>query len=154
MVNKSGIFPEYFLICDGWIHHGFDGLIVSSTRRSQPARWWWVSHTCNSSYSGDRDQENYCSKPVWANSLWDPILKKPFTKMGWWSGLRCRPWVQATGSPKKKKKKRRAQPTQLLFLLHANIMKGKTQDDDYPLRSFTVKERFSGVHSPWGRARE
>jgi hypothetical protein len=28
------------------------------------------------------------------NSSWDPILKKPFTKKGWWSGPRCRSWVQ------------------------------------------------------------
>jgi hypothetical protein len=28
--------------------------------------------------------------------LRDPILKKPFTKKGWWSGSRCRPWIQAT----------------------------------------------------------
>jgi hypothetical protein len=33
-----------------------------------------------------------------ANSLRDPILKKPFTKKkkkkNWWSGSRCRPWIQ------------------------------------------------------------
>jgi hypothetical protein len=27
--------------------------------------------------------------------LWDPISKKPFTKKGWWSGSKWRPWVQA-----------------------------------------------------------
>jgi hypothetical protein len=44
------------------------------------------------------------SKPAWANSLRDPILKKPFTKQGWWSGSRGRfkPW-----NSKKEKKKRK-----------------------------------------------
>jgi hypothetical protein len=52
-----------------------------------------VAHACNPSYSGGRDQEDQGSKPAQANSLWDPILKKPITKKGWWSGSRCRPWV-------------------------------------------------------------
>jgi hypothetical protein len=34
-----------------------------------------------------------------------PYLEKPFTKKGWWSGSKYRPWVQAP-VPKKKKKKR------------------------------------------------
>jgi hypothetical protein len=29
-----------------------------------------VAHTCNPSYSGDRDQENCGSKPAWANRSW------------------------------------------------------------------------------------
>jgi hypothetical protein len=40
---------------------------------------------CNPSYSGGRDQEDHGSKPAWANNSRDPILKKPFTKQGWWS---------------------------------------------------------------------
>jgi hypothetical protein len=35
-----------------------------------------VAHSCNPSYSGDRDQEDHGSKPAPANSLWDPIWKK------------------------------------------------------------------------------
>jgi hypothetical protein len=35
-----------------------------------------VTHACNPSYSGGRDQEDRGSKPVWANSSQDPILKK------------------------------------------------------------------------------
>jgi hypothetical protein len=51
-----------------------------------------VPHTCNTRYSGGRDQENCSSKPAQANSLQDPISKKPFTKKkDWWSGSRCRP---------------------------------------------------------------
>jgi hypothetical protein len=36
-----------------------------------------VAHTCNPSYSGNRDQEDHGSKPAQANSSWDPILKNP-----------------------------------------------------------------------------
>jgi hypothetical protein len=28
----------------------------------------------------ERDPEDWGSKPAWANSLWDTIVKKPFTK--------------------------------------------------------------------------
>jgi hypothetical protein len=62
-----------------------------------------VAHACNPSYSGGRDQADHDSKPAWANSLRDPISKIPFTKKGWWSDSRCRPWVQ---TPVLKKKNR------------------------------------------------
>jgi hypothetical protein len=39
-----------------------------------------VTHACNPSYSGGRDQEDLGSKPAWANSLQDPISKIPITK--------------------------------------------------------------------------
>jgi hypothetical protein len=42
-----------------------------------------MAHTCNSSYSGSRDQEVLGSKPVWANranSSQDPFSKIPITK--------------------------------------------------------------------------
>jgi hypothetical protein len=55
--------------------------------------WVPVAHTCNASYSGGREQEDQGSKSVQANSSQHPILKKPITKKGWWSGSRCRPWV-------------------------------------------------------------
>jgi hypothetical protein len=48
-----------------------------------------VSHTCNPSYSGSRDQEDHSSKPAWANSPEDPILKKKvktIIRKGWWTG--------------------------------------------------------------------
>jgi hypothetical protein len=41
-----------------------------------------VAHTCNPSYLGGRVQEDRGSKPTWANSLQDPILKMPNTKAG------------------------------------------------------------------------
>jgi hypothetical protein len=39
-----------------------------------------VSHACNPSYSGGRDQEGCGSKSAQANSSQDPILKKTNTK--------------------------------------------------------------------------
>jgi hypothetical protein len=39
-----------------------------------------VAHTYNPRYSGDSDQEDHCLKPVWANSLQDPVLKNPSQK--------------------------------------------------------------------------
>jgi hypothetical protein len=39
-----------------------------------------VAHSCNPSYSRDRDQEDHGLKPARTNSFQDPILKKPFTK--------------------------------------------------------------------------
>jgi hypothetical protein len=35
-----------------------------------------VSHACNPSYPGSRDQENHGSKPAGANNSQDPISKK------------------------------------------------------------------------------
>jgi hypothetical protein len=36
-----------------------------------------VSHACNASYSGGRDQEGHALKPAWANSSLDPVSKNP-----------------------------------------------------------------------------
>jgi hypothetical protein len=38
-----------------------------------------------------RHQEDCGSKPARENNSQNPILKKPITKKGWWSGLRYRP---------------------------------------------------------------
>jgi hypothetical protein len=43
-----------------------------------------VAHTCNSSYSGGRDEEACNLKPARANSSQVPILKNPITKN--WAG--------------------------------------------------------------------
>jgi hypothetical protein len=45
-----------------------------------------MTHAYNSSFLGSRDQEDHSLKTAWANSSWDPILKIPNTKKGWWSG--------------------------------------------------------------------
>jgi hypothetical protein len=68
-----------------------------------------VAHTCNPSYSGDRDQEDHGSKPPQANSSQGPILKIPITK-------RAGRVVQGGGPEfkplyrKKKKKERERKP--------------------------------------------
>jgi hypothetical protein len=36
----------------------------------------FFDHTCNPSYSGGTDQEDYSLKPALANSSWDTILKR------------------------------------------------------------------------------
>jgi hypothetical protein len=66
--------------------------------------WVLVAHTCNPSYSGGRDQEGCTSKPAWANSLQDPILKMPFTKR---SGVMAQGEVPEF-KPKYYKKKKKA----------------------------------------------
>jgi hypothetical protein len=45
-----------------------------------------VAHTCNSSYSGGRDQEDHGSKPAQENSSARPYLEKSFTKIGLMEG--------------------------------------------------------------------
>jgi hypothetical protein len=66
-----------------------------------------VTQVCNLSYSGGRDQEDCSSKPAWAHSSWDHILKKKKSqKKGWWSGSNksawlesMRPWIQIPVPP-------------------------------------------------------
>jgi hypothetical protein len=70
--------------------------------------WVLVAYACNPSYLGDRDQEDQGLKPAQANSLQDPIWKKPFTKKVWWNGWRCRSWVQTPVLKKKRKKGNKA----------------------------------------------
>jgi hypothetical protein len=66
-------------------HHRDDNLLLrfrAKTRNCQAP----VTHTCNPSYSGGRDQEDHSSKPAWANSAWDLVSKKPITIKGSRSG--------------------------------------------------------------------
>jgi hypothetical protein len=44
--------------------------------------WTLVAHTCNSSYSGGRDQEDCGSKPARENSSVRPYLEKTHHKEG------------------------------------------------------------------------
>jgi hypothetical protein len=39
-----------------------------------------VAHGCNPNYAGGRDQKDRSSEPARANSLQDPMSKKPITK--------------------------------------------------------------------------
>jgi hypothetical protein len=49
----------------------------------QMKKYWVASNPC---YSGGRNRENCSLKPAQANSLRDPISRKPTTKQGWQSG--------------------------------------------------------------------
>jgi hypothetical protein len=74
-----------------------------------------VAHACNPTYSGGRDQEDRGLSPAPVKSSWDPIWKKTITKKGWWSGSRCRPWVQT------KKEKKCASPGPFCGLVNRNL---------------------------------
>jgi hypothetical protein len=57
---------------------------------SHTSGWAPVTHACNSSYSGGRDQEDHGLRTAWAK-MWDPISKIPNIKKGlveWHTGSR------------------------------------------------------------------
>jgi hypothetical protein len=71
-----------------------------------------VAHTCNPSYSENKDQEDNSSKPAQENSSQDRILKLPNTKtQGWWSGSRCHAGPEFKPQYCKKNQKQMAPPT-------------------------------------------
>jgi hypothetical protein len=63
-----------------------------------------VAHACDPSYSGGRNQEDHGSKPAWANSLQDPISKKPFTKKGLVEWLKVKALSSNPSTTKKQNK--------------------------------------------------
>jgi hypothetical protein len=58
-------------------------LVQKKKKKIQEEKLWLsqelVAHAYNPSYSGGRDQEDQGSKPAWANSSRDCILKIPNT---------------------------------------------------------------------------
>jgi hypothetical protein len=60
-------------------------------KRKKKTSWVSVAHTCNTSYSGGRDQEDCNSKPALGKQFRELISKNPSQKRG----SRCRPRVQA-----------------------------------------------------------
>jgi hypothetical protein len=62
-----------------------------------------VAQAYNPSNSGGRDQEDCGLRPVWANSLQDPISKNHQKKKDWWNSSRCRSCVQTPVLQRKKK---------------------------------------------------
>jgi hypothetical protein len=73
-----------------------------------------VAHPCNPNYSGGSDLEDHSSKPAWANSSSDLILKIPNKKKkGWWSGSSGTVPASKSSTTKKpqffKKKRKRVQ---------------------------------------------
>jgi hypothetical protein len=49
-----------------------------------------MAHTCNTSYSGGRDQQNCSSNQPRQIVPQDPISKKPSQNNDWWSGSRLK----------------------------------------------------------------
>jgi hypothetical protein len=70
---------------------------IESTQKAGWARH--QTHTSNSSYSGDRDQEDCSSKPVEENSSQDPVSKRRADGVAQGVGPEFKPQYQ-----KKKKK--------------------------------------------------
>jgi hypothetical protein len=62
-----------------------------------------VAHSCNPSYSGGNDQEDFGSKLPQANR--DPISKKPITKKGLVKWLKVKALISSPSTTKKRKKK-------------------------------------------------
>jgi hypothetical protein len=63
-----------------------------------------VAHTCNSIYSGGRDQEHHGSKPALAKSSARHYLEKRFTKIGLMEWLKVKALNSSPSTTKKKKK--------------------------------------------------
>jgi hypothetical protein len=57
-----------------------DRLVQRENAKICDYSWALVAHTCNPSYSRDRDQEDRDSKPAQTNSLRDSISKKTLHK--------------------------------------------------------------------------
>jgi hypothetical protein len=70
-----------------------------------------VAHACNPSYSGGRDQEAQGLKPAQANSLRDPISKRPITK-GLVEWLKVKALSSSPSTAKKKKKRKKEKKRQ------------------------------------------
>jgi hypothetical protein len=58
-------------------------------------RWVLMTHFCNPSYSRGRNQEDLGLKQPRQIVCEIQFQKKHITKKSWWSGSKCRPWVQA-----------------------------------------------------------
>jgi hypothetical protein len=99
------IFCSVHIICSLKLFHGSQAL---------------VAHACNPTYPGGRDQEDHGLKPAWANSSWDPVSKIPNIKKGWWSGSKCRPWVQV---PVLQKRTRHEMVTQAYWCQSSSLRK-------------------------------
>jgi hypothetical protein len=65
------------------------------------------AHTCNSSYSGGKDQEDCGSKSAPGKYTRDPISKNPFTERTGGTGPEFKPQYHKKRKQKKKKKKER-----------------------------------------------
>jgi hypothetical protein len=65
----------------------------SLQKQNEHSGHWWLTPVILATQEAEIRRIS-SSKPDSANSSQDPILKKHFYKKDWWSGSRCRPWVQ------------------------------------------------------------
>jgi hypothetical protein len=79
-----------------------------------------MTHSCNPSYSGDRDREDRGSKPARANSSQDPVSKRTQRKTGLVEWLRVQALSSSPGTTKKRKEKKK--PLQYVNLLKARML--------------------------------
>jgi hypothetical protein len=101
---KRNIFLQLNFACQKTFHH-FENvrqILVSKSGSS----WALVAHTSNSSYSGDRDQENHGLKPAWA--VWETQSQKYLTqKRAGGVAQSVGPELKSQYRKKKKKKKKK-----------------------------------------------
>jgi hypothetical protein len=64
-----------------------------------------VTHACNHTYSGGKDQEDRGSKPAQANSTMRSYLEKSFIEIGLVEWLKVKALSSSPSTEKKKKKK-------------------------------------------------
>jgi hypothetical protein len=75
------VWLKWYSTCQENMKHEFEPLFHKKKKKELFLKviyhWAPVAHAYNPSYSESRDQEDHSSKPAWANSLGDPISKKP-----------------------------------------------------------------------------
>jgi hypothetical protein len=83
----------FYYIMQNWVKNFERCWSVVSNRvmqNTRPAGCWWLTPVIITTKEADIRRIMVQSQPQ-ANSSQDPILKKPNTKKGWWSGSRNRP---------------------------------------------------------------
>jgi hypothetical protein len=70
------------------------------------SNWGLEGHACNPRYLGGKIRRIMVQSQPGQIDGETLSQKQPITKKGWWSGSKCRPWVQTPVLQKKKKKKK------------------------------------------------
>jgi hypothetical protein len=100
------MFPRNVIYSFNFCHPQEFLLTDSSLQKSVTTSWALVAHTCNPSYTGDRDQEDDGSKPAQAKQFTRPSLrKKPITKKGLVEWLKVKALCSNPSITEKKERK-------------------------------------------------
>jgi hypothetical protein len=90
-----------------------------------------VAHTCNPSYSGDRDQEDHGLKPAWAKRFLETLSQKnPSQKRAGGAPQGVVPEFKPQYCKKKKEKEKEKKNCNVIKSLQ-NITSGKSQQSDH-----------------------